>query len=84
MKLKLTTKRALEFQKRTGKDLMRLLNEVDKTEVIELSDAVELFCCLGDGYTVDDFDAWDASFGDKLTAILQAVADYFGYVSEKK
>lgn len=84
MVLKMTTKRALEFEQRTGKDLLVHLKQVNETGEVRLADVIELFCCLGDGYTVDDYDAWDAPFQEKLKEIYKAAASYFEGGSEKK
>lgn len=76
MELKLTTKRALEFEERTGKDIMVFLQEVAQTGKIGVKDIVEIFCSLGEGYTVEVFDAWDATFTEKCEAIMKAIQEY--------
>lgn len=76
MNLKLTTKRAIEFEKRTGKDLLKALEEIAQSGKISLNDIVELFIALGDNYTIEMFDAWEASLVDKLNAIVMAIKEY--------
>lgn len=76
MYLKLTAKRAMEFEARTGKDLLIALKEVAETGEITMKLMIELFISMGDGYTVDDFDKWDASYKDKATAIMNAVKEF--------
>ena len=76
MELKLTTKRALEYEESTGKDLLEFLSEVAKTERIKIKDVVEIFATMGENYTVEMFDAWDLSFSKKLVEIMNAVKEY--------
>lgn len=76
MELKLTTKRALAYEAKTGHDIMQKCQEISKTGEVSLKDVVDLFEAMGDGYTVDDFDNWDASFVDKATAIFNAVTEF--------
>lgn len=76
MELKLTTKRALEYEERTGKDLFKFLQEVAKTEEVTIKDIVELFIAMGDNYTVEVFDAWDIPFKEKVVAVMTAAKEY--------
>lgn len=76
MELKLTTKRALEYEKKTGVDVIEKLEEISKTGSIKIKDVVELFEAMGDNYTVEVFEAWDEPFVDKATKIVNAVLEY--------
>ena len=76
MELKLTAKRAMEFEERTGVDLLLYLKEVAATGEISMKMMVELFKSMGDGYTVDDFDNWQAPYTEKATAIMNAVKEF--------
>lgn len=76
MKLKLTTLRALQFEKRTGKDIVKVLKKISDTGEVSVVEIVELFSALGDDYTPEKFDEWEASFTEKAEAIIQAVAVY--------
>lgn len=76
MELKLTTLRALDYEQRTGKDIVVFLKEVADTNMITVREAVDLFIAMGDGYTVEDFDKWDAPYNEKLVALMEAVKDY--------
>lgn len=76
MKLKLNTVRALQYEERTGKDILVFLEGVAKTNEIKIRDIVDLFMAMGDGYTVEDFDKWDKPYIDKVNAILEAVKEY--------
>lgn len=76
MELKLTTPRALDYEKRTGKDIVVFLKQVADTNMITVREAVDLFIAMGDGYTVEDFDNWDAPYNEKLVALMEAVKDY--------
>lgn len=76
MELKLTTLRALEYEKRTGKDIVVFLKEVAESNIITVREAVDLFIAMGDGYTADDFDKWDVPYNEKLTLLMGAVKDY--------
>lgn len=78
MELKLTTKRVLEFEDRTGKDVMKLLQSIAESGTVSVRDVVDLFIACGENYTVEMFDAWDASFVHKSEAIMKAVADFMG------
>lgn len=84
MELKLTTKRILEFEERTGKDVLDLLQNIAKTNRVSVKDMVELFIACGEGYTLEMFEAWEASFMEKSEAILNAVAKYLGNASSTK
>lgn len=76
MELKLTTKRALEYEKRTGVDIMEKLVEIGKTESVKIKDVVELFEAMGDGYTIEVFEAWELPFAEKAVAIVNAILVY--------
>lgn len=76
MELKLTTPRALEYEKRTGKDIIEFLKTISQTNSIRVQDVVDLFIAMGDGYTVKEFDEWDASFNEKIIAIIGAIKEY--------
>ena len=78
MELKITTVRALDFEARTGRDMLKVLKEAEKSNEISLRDVIDLFISCGDGYTPDMFDEWVASFTDKVEAVFAAVAKYFG------
>ncbi len=77
MKLEITTKRALEFEERTGKDIIELLKSMQKTKSFKIRDVVDLFIACGENYTVDMFDSWDVPMADKVTEIMKAVEVYF-------
>ena len=76
MELKLTTARALKFEKNTGKGIIEFLKEVSDTGTISLTETVELFAALGDNYTVEVFDAWDIPYAEKLEKMFAAVTEY--------
>jgi len=76
MELKLTTKRALEYQAKTGKDIIAFLQEVSRTNTFTIQEMVDLFSAMGDGYTVEVFDAWDAPFEVKAKELILAVKAY--------
>lgn len=78
MELKVTTMRALEFEEKTGQDIIEVMKEIGETSEIKVRTVVALFEACGENYTVEKFDEWDASFTEKSTAILTAVADYIG------
>lgn len=76
MELKLTTKRALEYEKRTGVDIIEKLEEISKTGSVKIKDVVDLFLAMGDNYTVEMFDQWDKPFVEKATDVINAVLEY--------
>ena len=76
MDLKLTAKRAMEFEARTGVDLLIYLKQVAETGEISMKMLIELFMAMGDNYTVDTFDNWDAPYTTKVTAIMNAVKEF--------
>lgn len=76
MELKLTTKRALQYEERTGKDIFEVCQRIAETNLLRLKDAVELFSAMGDDCTVEKFDEWDVPFADKVVAIVTAIKEY--------
>ncbi len=76
MDLKLTAKRAMEFETRTGVDLLIYLKSVAETGEISMKMLIELFKAMGDNYTVDDFDNWDAPYTVKVAAVMNAVKEF--------
>lgn len=84
MELKLTTKRALEFEEKTGKDLLAFVQEIGETGKITVKDMLSLFEAMGENYTIEVFDAWDADFTTKSKAIMNAVKAYVGVVGKTK
>lgn len=76
MELKLTTKRALEFERRTGVDIIEKLEEISKSGSVKIKDVVDLFLAMGENYTVEMFDQWDKPFVEKATDIVNAVLIY--------
>lgn len=79
MDLKLTTKRALAYEERTGKDLFEYLQELSKeSAVIRIRDIIEIFKALGDDYNEVAFDAWQLPLKDKIEEIVEAVREYIG------
>lgn len=76
MDLKLTTKRALEYEERTGKDILIFIQEIAKTEKITIKEVIDLFLAMGENYTIEDFDKWDISLTEKITEIMNAVKEY--------
>lgn len=76
MELKLTTKRALEYERRTGVDIIEKLEEISKTGSVKIKDVVDLFLAMGDNYTVEMFDQWDKPFVEKATDVINAVLEY--------
>ncbi len=76
MELKLTTLRALAFEEKTGKDLLKFIQGVSESNEIGLKDIIELFIALGKDYTIEMFDAWDLPLLAKTEAILKAVEEY--------
>lgn len=84
MELKLTTKKALEYEERTGNDIVTKLQEIGETGAVKIKDVVDLFAAMGDNYTVDVFDAWDATFVNKAAEIFNEVRRFIGGENEKK
>lgn len=76
MELKLTTKRALEYETKTGVDIISKLEEISKSGSIKIKDIVALFEAMGENYTVEMFDAWEKPFVDKAADIVNAVLVY--------
>ncbi len=76
MELKLTTKRALEYEKRTGQDVLDTVMEIAETGRVKVKDVVELFEAMGENYTVEVFEAWDVPFVEKATKVIEAVTAY--------
>lgn len=74
--LKLTTKRALEYEEKTGKDIIEVLQEIAETEVITVKTIVGLFTALGEGYDADTFESWDDTFAGKATKTIEACKEY--------
>ncbi len=84
MELKLTTKRALEFEAKTGKDVLDTVMEMADSGKVRVKDVVNLFEAMGENYTVEVFEAWDLPFVEKAEKILEAVAKYTQGNAEKK
>ena len=84
MELKLTTKRALEYEKRTGVDIIEKLETISKTGSVKIKDVVDLFLAMGENYTVEMFDQWDKPFVEKATDIVNAVLEYAQGTKEGK
>jgi len=84
MELKLTTKRALEFEAKTGKDVLDTVMEIADSGKVRVKDVVNLFEAMGENYTVEVFEAWDLPFVKKAEKILEAVAKYTQGNVEKK
>lgn len=84
MELKLTTKRAMAYEAKTGNDIISKMQEISDTGRVTIKDAFQLFEAMGDNNTVEVFDAWDASFVDKTTAIFNEVKRFIGGDTEKK
>lgn len=84
MELKITTARALEYEARTGVDIVEKMKEIGETGVIKVKDTVELFKACGENYTVEMFDAWDVSFAEKAKMIVEAVKIYLQGQGSKK
>lgn len=78
MELKVTTERALDFEARTGKDMLNVLHNIEKTNEVKIREIVDLFIACGENYTVAMFDAWDKPFMSKVQDIMNAVGKYFG------
>lgn len=76
MELKLTTVRALAYEKKTGQDILNKVQQIAKDGFISLKDTLDLFEALGEDNTVEKFDAWDAPLADKMVAIVDAVREY--------
>lgn len=76
MELQLTTKRALKFEEKTGKDLLEYLQTISNAKVVKLKDIISIFECLGDGYDIDKFDAWDIPLSGKIELIMSAIKVY--------
>ncbi len=76
MELKLTTKRALEYERRTGVDIIEKLEEISKSGTVKIKDIVDLFLAMGDNYTVEMFEQWNKPFVEKATDIINAVLIY--------
>lgn len=76
MELKLTTKRALAYEKEFGIDIIEKLAEISETGTVKIKDVVDLFKTMGENYTVEMFDQWEEPFVDKATAIINAVVIY--------
>ena len=84
MELKLTTLRALKFEEETGKDIVETVREIGETDKITVKDVVSLFKAMGDGYTVEKFDEWGASFSEKAKAVITEAARYISGRSHPK
>lgn len=84
MELKLTTKRALEYERRTGVDIIEKLEEISKSGSVKIKDVVDLFLAMGDNYTVEMFDQWDKPFVEKATDVVNAVLVYAQGTAEGK
>jgi len=84
MELKLTTKRALEYEKRTGVDVIEKLETISKSGSVKIKDVVDLFLAMGENYTVEMFDQWDKPFVEKATDIVNAVLEYAQGTKEGK
>jgi len=85
MDLKITTARALEYEERTGSDIVEKMKEIGTTGVIKVKDAVELFKACGEDYTVEKFEEWNVPFVEKATKIVEAVKTYLqGNKKQKK
>ena len=84
VELKLTTRGALSFEEKTGKDVVEVLKEISDTETLKVSIVLALYECMGEGNDVDSFDAWDAPFTDKAAAVMQACSAYMKGKSSKK
>lgn len=76
MELKINTKRALEFEEKTGKDLLLTLQEVAKEKSVALKTVLALFEACGEGYDAQKFDEWEVPLVDKVKAIVAAVKVY--------
>lgn len=76
MKLELTTKRAIEYEEKTGKDILEFLQEVSKTGKLTIKEVVDLFSAMGEKYTLELFDSWELPLTDKIIAIVEAIKDY--------
>lgn len=76
MELKLTTKRALEYEQKTGVDIITKLESIAKEGSIKIKDVVELFEAMGENYTVEMFDQWDKPFVEKANDIVNAILIY--------
>lgn len=76
MELKLTTKRALEYEERTGVDIIEKLREISESGKVKIRDIVDLFLAMGDNYTVEMFEQWDKPLVEKATDIINAVIVY--------
>lgn len=76
MELKLTTKRALAYEQKTGVDIITKLESIAKEGSIKIKDVVELFEAMGENYTVEMFDQWDKPFVEKANDIVNAILIY--------
>lgn len=83
MELKLTTVRALKYEEETGKDILVKLKDIADSGAITVRDAVQLFKAMGENYTPEVFDAWDAPFADKVLAMIKEVERYSAGSSKK-
>lgn len=84
MELKLTTKRALEYESRVGVDVLEKLEDISKTGTVKIKDIVDLFVAMGENYTVEMFDQWDKPFVEKAADIVNAIVIYAQGVLEGK
>jgi hypothetical protein len=76
MELKLTTKRALAYEQKTGIDIITKLESIAKEGSIKIKDVVDLFEAMGENYTVEMFDQWDKPFVEKANDIVNAILIY--------
>ena len=76
MELKLTTKRALAYEQKTGTDVITKLESIAKEGSIKIKDVVDLFEAMGENYTVEMFDQWDKPFVEKANDIVNAILIY--------
>lgn len=84
MELKLTTKRALEYERKTGTDVITKLESIAKDGSVKIKDVVELFEAMGENYTVEMFDQWDKPFVEKASDIVNAILIYAQGTAEGK
>lgn len=76
MELKLNTKRALEYERKTGQDIIEKLESISKEGTVKIKDVVELYLTMGENYTVEMFDQWDKPFVEKAQDIINAILEY--------
>lgn len=82
--LKLTTRGAISFEEKTGRDIVEVLKEINEKESFSVGTIVSLYECMGEGNSIETFDAWDEPFAQKAMKVIKACSNYLQGKSSKK